>query len=74
MKTGKPLTSASQQFVFQLLGGFGDAEVNDLRDGHAVVQGDKDIRGFSVAVYDPFLMRVLEGVTDFDEQIQAFTV
>ena len=42
-------------------GGFGDAEVNDLGQRHAVVQGDEDVGGFDVAVNDAFLMRVLDG-------------
>ncbi len=37
------------------LRGLGDAEVNHLGDGHAVVDGDEDVRGLDVAVNDaPF--------------------
>ena len=53
-----------------LLHGLGDAEVDDLGHGRAVVQGDEDVRGFEVAVDDPFLMRVLHGVADLDEKIE----
>jgi hypothetical protein len=41
--------------------GLGDAEVNHLGNGHAVVDGDEDVRGLDVAVNDAFLVRVLDG-------------
>src|SRR5439155_22587057 len=51
-------------------GGLGDAEINDLRHGHAIVVGHQDVRGLDVAVNDAFLMRVLDGVTNLHEQIE----
>ena len=51
--------------------GFGDAEVNHLGHGHAVVDGHEDVRGFDIAVNDAFLVRVLDGLADLDEQIRA---
>ena len=43
---------------------FGDAEIDDLRHGHAVVQGHQDVRRLDVAVDDALLMRVLDGLAD----------
>ena len=53
------------------LRGFGDAEVNDLRNRHAVVQGDQNVRRLQVAVDDSLLMCMLYGVADLDEQLQS---
>ena len=39
----------------------GDAEVDDLGHGHAVVQRDENIRRLDVAVNDALLVRVLNG-------------
>jgi hypothetical protein len=50
----------------------GDAEVDDLGHSHAVIDGDEDVRGLEVAVDDALLMRVLHGLADLDEQLQAF--
>ncbi len=47
-----------------LLRGLGDAEVDHLRHRHAVVQRDQDVRRLDVAVDDPLLVRVLDGVAD----------
>ena len=55
-----------------LVGRLGDAEVDDLGDGIAVVQGDHDVGGFDITVNDAFLMGVLDGLTNGDEEFQAF--
>src|SRR5687768_2047113 len=52
--------------------GFGDAEIDDLRDRDAVVERDEDVRGFDVAMDDSFLVRVLDGGADLDEKFQTF--
>ena len=49
---------------------FRHAEVDDLRHGRAVGQGDENVRGLEVAVDDPFLMRVLHRVADGDEELE----
>ena len=54
-----------------LLDRLGDPEVDHLRHRHAVVQRDEDVRGLDVAVDDPLLMRVLDGLADLDEQVEA---
>ena len=53
------------------LRGFGNAEVNDLRNRFAVVQGDENVRRLEVAMDDPLLMRVLNGVADMDKKFQS---
>jgi len=35
------------------------------------MQGDQDVGGLEVAVDDPFLMGVLDGLADQDEQIKS---
>ena len=55
------------QFAFD---GLGDAEINHLRHRHAVVQRHQNVRRLDVAVNDPLLVRVLDGVANLDEQIQ----
>jgi hypothetical protein len=52
--------------------GLGDAEVDHLRHRHAVVQRHEDVRGLDVAVDDPLLVRVLDGLANLDEQIEPF--
>jgi hypothetical protein len=52
------------------LGGLGDAEVDHLGHGHAVVQRDEDVRRLDVAVDDALLVGVLDGVADLDEQLE----
>src|SRR6266567_915438 len=54
------------------LGGFGDAEINDLGHRHAVVDGDQDVRRLEVAVNDAFLVSVLDGLADLHEQVESF--
>ena len=51
-------------------GGLGDAEVDDLGDGHAVDDGHQHVGGLQVAVDDPLLVGVLHGPADQDEQLQ----
>ena len=51
-------------------GGFGDAEINDLGHGHAVVIGHKYVGGFDIAMNDAFLVRVLNGPANLHEQIK----
>ena len=50
----------------------GDAEIDHLRHRHAVVQRHEDVRRLDVAVDDPLLVRVLDGLADLDEQIEPF--
>ena len=53
-----------------LRGRLGHAEVDHLHNGQAVVQRDHHIGGFDVAVNDALVVRVLDGVTDIDEQFE----
>jgi len=55
-----------------LLSCLGDAEVDDLGCRLAVVEGDEDVRWFEVSVDDTLLVRMLHGVADLNEQLQAF--
>ena len=48
----------------------GDAEVDHLRDGDAVVQRDEDVGGFDVAVDDALVVRVLDRLADLREELQ----
>ena len=48
----------------------GDAEVDDLGHRLAVVRRHQHIRRLDVAVDDSLLMRVLDGLTNGDEQVQ----
>jgi hypothetical protein len=52
------------------LGGLGDAEIDDFRHRHAVVQRHEDIRRFDVAVNDALLMRVLDRTADLGKEIE----
>ena len=51
--------------------GFGNAEVDDFRNGAAVLHADQDVGRLQIAVDHTFLVRVLHGVTDIDEQLDA---
>ena len=53
-------------------GRFGDAEIDHLGDRHAIMQCHQDVGGLDVTVNDPFLMGVLHGMADLDEQLQTF--
>ena len=53
-----------------LLRRLGNAEINHLRHRRAVVQGHQDVRWLDVTMNDAFLMRVLDRMTNLDEQIQ----
>src|SRR5664280_1478608 len=52
------------------LRGLGDAEINHLGHGHAVVDGDEDVRGLDVAMDDSLLVRVLDDLANLDEQLE----
>jgi len=61
------------RFLRQLrLRGLGDAEIDDLGDRQAVVDGHQDVGRLEVAVDDALLMRVLDGLADFDEEVEPF--
>ena len=63
--------AGEERLLGQLLtDGLGDAEVDDLGHRHAVVQRDQDVGRLEVAVDDPLLMGVLDGLADRDEQLQ----
>ena len=51
-------------------GGLRNSKINHLRHGHAVVDGHEDVRRLDVAVDDPFLVRVLDGLANLDEQVE----
>jgi hypothetical protein len=50
-----------------LFDGLGHAKVDHLRDRPAVVEADQHIRRLDVAVDNPFLVSVLDGLTDRDK-------
>ncbi len=52
------------------LGCFGDAEIDHLRRWQTVVQRHQNIRRLEVAVDDTFLVRMLDGTTNLDEQFE----
>ena len=52
------------------LDGFRNAEVDYPRHRHAILNGDQDVRGLDVPVNDSFLVRVLNGMTNLNEQVQ----
>ena len=61
------------RFVCQpAYGRLGDAEINHLRHRHAVVQCHQDVRRLDVPMNDPLLVRVLDGLANFDEQVDPF--
>jgi hypothetical protein len=47
-----------------LLGGLGDAEVDDLGHGAPSLTGDEDVGGLDVAVDDALLVGVLDRLAD----------
>jgi hypothetical protein len=52
--------------------GLGDAEVDDLGGGFAVVgEGDEDVGGFEVAVNDALVVGVLDGLADGHEEPES---
>ena len=53
-----------------MIGGLGQAEVDDLGHGLAVDLGHQDVRGLQVAVDDGLLVGVLHAVADLGEQLQ----
>src|SRR2546430_1635566 len=50
--------------------GFGDAEIDHLWHGYAIIDGDENVRRFDIAMNDPLLMSMLDRLTDFHEQVQ----
>jgi len=52
--------------------GLGDAKVNHLGKGAAVLLGDKDVRWFEVAVNDALLVCVLNRLAHLNEELEAF--
>ena len=59
------------QFVLR---GLGDAKIDDLGNGNSVVERDENIGWLDIAMDHTFLMRVLDGLADRYEQIEAFPV
>ena len=58
--------SGKKRFVRQrhCLRRLGDAEINDLRHRHAIVERDEDVGRLDVAMDDAFLMRMLDGMAN----------
>ena len=56
--------------VRRACGGLGDAEVDDFGQRLIILRADQHVAGFEVAVDQPFLVGVLNGVADLDEQFQ----
>src|SRR5580704_14815648 len=54
-----------------LIDRLGNAEVDDLGNGRSFVHGDQHVRRLEIAMDDTLLMRVLDGLTNFDEQLQS---
>ncbi len=52
--------------------GLGDPEIDDLRRGLSILQGDEDVRRLEVAVDDPLLVRVLDGHAGGNEELEPF--
>ena len=50
--------------------GLGDAKINYFRRGHPIHFGHQNVRRLDVAVNDAFVMRVLDGVADLNEEPQ----
>ena len=53
-----------------LAGRLGDAEIDHLGHRGSVVERDQDVRRLEVAVDDPLLMGMLDGLADEHEQIE----
>ena len=54
-----------------LMDGLGDPKIYHFHDGLVVVQRNQHIGRLDVAVDDSFVMRVLNGLADIDEQFQS---
>ena len=54
--------------------GLGHAKVDDFDDRAMIGHRDHDVGRFQVAVDDPFLMGMLDGVADINEQFQPLAV
>src|SRR5258705_511089 len=66
--------ASKDRLIRQLLAGdcLGDSEINDLRRRLLIRPCRyEDVRRFDVSMDDPFLVRVLNRVTDFYEQFQT---
>src|SRR5207247_9711149 len=53
-----------------LLGGFGNAEVNDFGHRQTVVKSDQQVGRLDVEMDDPFLMRMLNSLACLREELQ----
>src|SRR5262249_60480157 len=51
--------------------GFGDSEIDYLRQYPSVVIGDKNIRRLNIAMENTLTVRVLDRFTDLDEEFHA---
>ena len=71
MPTNWPNCVNRRSFDIPLIGRLGNAEVDDLGDRLAVLHHDQDVGRLDVAMNDAFLMRMLKGVTDGNEEFQA---
>ena len=63
-----------QGFVGQLqlmLLGFGESEVDHFGDWLAVLSADQHVAGFEVAMNDSFLVSMMHGLANRNEQFQA---
>ena len=68
------LEGGEQRFICEpSLSGLGDAEINHLLHGHAILRRHQHVRGFDVAMDDAFLMRVWDRAADLDEQVQTLS-
>ncbi len=63
--------SEERRFGQLAAGCLGHAEVDDLRHRLAVIQADQNIGWLKIAMDDPLLMRVLHGLANVDEKLQA---
>ena len=67
------LEGREQCLVGQTLAGrgLGHAKIYDLRHRHAIMVGHQNVRRLDVAVNDPLLVRVLDGLANLNEKVQA---
>ena len=63
--------SVERAFGQGLRCGLGDAKVDDFDDGRVVAHSDEDVRGFEIAVNDPFLVGMLHALTHLQKQFKA---
>ena len=55
----------------RLVDRLGQAKIDHLRHRLAIVQADQNVRGLEVPVNDPFLMSVLDRLTNLPEQLES---